>query len=556
VKSASAIASAMTLLLLCSTPAVAGYKVCIDPGHGGKDSGAVGCGLEEAQVTLQVGLMLRDRLNADKDLTPVITRDSDVYISLQGRCDYANDQGADRFASVHCNAATAAASGIETYCYYNGSAKSFDQRDRIQKAMTDMWPALPDRGGKTAGFYVIKHTSMPATLSELAFITNCQSDATYLSSQAHLQEAAAAHHKAIRESLGLPGEAGPQPTGTGVLRGVVFGDLGVGTEDMSIRLPGALIEAEGDAGSGSAVAGDPLGEWKIAVEAGAYTVTATLDGYYSNSRECVVTVGQETWCSLGLEKKPEAPPPEETGILKGVVYEDQGNGDMSIRLPDAFIAATGPDGKLHLAKAQGSDAAWQFEMGPGNVLVVTVKAGYWTATRTCAVEAGQETWCSVGLAPKPVVTPPQVFGTIRGAIYEDKGVGEADMTLRLPGAIVAAAGPDGELHMTQAQDPDALWHFDIEPGVVVVTASMTGYWTSSRACSINEGADTWCSLGLLPMDTEPTPVTTPDDEGPGSADEAGPIPEQGAVPKDVGPVNSDGRGPDGDCPAGRIVFEE
>ncbi|MCB9727099.1 MAG: N-acetylmuramoyl-L-alanine amidase [Deltaproteobacteria bacterium] len=293
------------LLLLLSAQASAQIAICVDPGHGGTDPGAQGCGLSEADINLTTGLALRDLLAADPALKPLMTRTTDVFVSLGARAAYANDNGAVRFASVHSNSATPAATGIETYSATSSSAASVDQRDRIQDAMVAAWP-LADRGGKTAGFYVIVNTVMPATLSELGFITNCDEDAKWLGSSAERQKAAQAHLDALRASLGLePGEGpGPTPT-TGTLRGVVYEDQGVGSADLSVRLPGAQVTAScpGTAG-GSAVAASPDGAWLFERPPGTCTVTASMAGYVSASRACAVLAGATTWCSVGLAPVP------------------------------------------------------------------------------------------------------------------------------------------------------------------------------------------------------------------------------------------------------------
>jgi len=106
-------------------------KVCIDPGHGGSQPGAVGYfGTKEKDITLQVALQLRDVLkNAGVEV--VMTRESDKDVrtakqpnELQARCDVANNSKADVFVSVHCNAADdRTAHGTETW-YYPKDAKS------------------------------------------------------------------------------------------------------------------------------------------------------------------------------------------------------------------------------------------------------------------------------------------------------------------------------------------------------------------------------------------------------------------------------------------------
>jgi N-acetylmuramoyl-L-alanine amidase len=285
----------LALCLLCATPTAA-QTVCVDPGHGGADPGAVGCGLEEAAVNLDTGLRLRDLL-ATAGYSVLLTRENDVAVGLVARAEYANSNGADRFVSIHANSAGVVASGIETYCANNASAQSFDLRDRIQAEMIATWP-LPDRGGKTANYTVLTATAMPATLSELGFINNCDIDAVYLADPAERERAAAAHLRAIQAHFG------DEPVEVGVLRGVVFEDQGVGFEDMSVRLPGALVTLLDTGDNRTAAA--PDADWRFDLAPGSYTVRATLAGYQPAERSCDVIANQTSWCSLGL--LPESAP--------------------------------------------------------------------------------------------------------------------------------------------------------------------------------------------------------------------------------------------------------
>lgn len=82
------------------------------------------------------------------------------------------------------------------------------------------------------------------------------------------------------------------------------------------------------------------------------------------------------------------------GTLQGVVYEDQGNGDMSVRIPGATVqVAGGPS-----TTARDNDAYWSFHLDPGDYTVSATAAGYQQASRTCTVTAGGQAWCSLGLA--------------------------------------------------------------------------------------------------------------------------------------------------------------
>lgn len=145
-------------------------RVCLDPGHGGRDPGAVGkSGLREKDINLQVALRVADLLMEKYEVS--ITRINDSHVSLTKRCEIANQSKSELFVSVHCNAAeNPEAHGIETFHYYTSDRGKL-LAGEIQWgliALTDR----RDRGVKAAGFQVLKGTSMPAVLVEMGFISN------------------------------------------------------------------------------------------------------------------------------------------------------------------------------------------------------------------------------------------------------------------------------------------------------------------------------------------------------------------------------------------------
>jgi len=145
-------------------------KICVDPGHGGRTTGAVGKFSIEKNVNLKLGLMLQKELEK-VGMDVVMTRTSDLYVSLQGRCDIANKANCDYFVSIHCNGFhDPSANGTSTY-HYPGSSKGAKLAAAIQEASVK-YNKNRDRGVKTAAFYVLKYTKMPAVLLETAFITN------------------------------------------------------------------------------------------------------------------------------------------------------------------------------------------------------------------------------------------------------------------------------------------------------------------------------------------------------------------------------------------------
>lgn len=185
----------------------------IDPGHGGKDPGAHGLrGTEEKDITLKVALKLRDILSKEPGIRVLMTRERDVFVELEDRAKFANGNEADLFVSIHVNShPQRSVRGIEIYHF--GEAK--DQRalevaarengtplnstgvgweylvadllatKKIEASLELAWNtkeamitylnghyALVDHGVKTAPFYVLRFTSMPSILAEIAYISN------------------------------------------------------------------------------------------------------------------------------------------------------------------------------------------------------------------------------------------------------------------------------------------------------------------------------------------------------------------------------------------------
>ncbi|KPU43415.1 N-acetylmuramoyl-L-alanine amidase LytC precursor [Oxobacter pfennigii] len=145
-------------------------KICIDAGHGGKTPGAQGKKTLEKYINLELALKLRDEL-VKNGIEVIMTRTTDVYIELKERCDIANKNKCDYFISIHCNSFTdTSVSGTETY-YYNGSKEGMELARAIQNAAVQ-YSKNKDRGIKTASYYVLVYTAMPAVLLETAFISN------------------------------------------------------------------------------------------------------------------------------------------------------------------------------------------------------------------------------------------------------------------------------------------------------------------------------------------------------------------------------------------------
>lgn len=173
-------------------------KICLDAGHGGKDSGAYNSNLKlrESDINLRVVLKLADLLKKN-GYEVILTRDRDIDVTLGMRCSIANQKKADLFISIHCNSATnKAARGTETY-YYATSKNGNALARLVQQELIEA-TKFQNRGIKTAGYYVLKYTKMPAILIELGFISNDE-EAKILASPQYQDKAIQAIFEAIQK---------------------------------------------------------------------------------------------------------------------------------------------------------------------------------------------------------------------------------------------------------------------------------------------------------------------------------------------------------------------
>jgi len=184
--------------------------IMIDPGHGGKDPGAVSNGLREKDINLRFAKILGKKLKA-KGFNIAYTRTTDVFIALEKRTAMANVKKADLFLSIHCNAnRSRSIHGMETYSLNLAKSKdavriaarenAVDPRSisDLQFILTDLMVnskikesrdlasdvqsntikrvrkkySLKNMGTREAPFYVLMGAKMPSVLVELGYITN------------------------------------------------------------------------------------------------------------------------------------------------------------------------------------------------------------------------------------------------------------------------------------------------------------------------------------------------------------------------------------------------
>lgn len=161
----------------CQSVPTAGMKntsktfrtVVVDAGHGGKDSGAYRrTGPPEKKVALDVAQRLEQKLR-ESQLKTVMTRTSDVFISLDERVAIENKQKNAIFVSIHFNdSRRRGIRGFETY-YHSPHAR--DLADRIQSKLMTI-PRSANRGVHTANFRVLRQAAYPAVLVECGFLSN------------------------------------------------------------------------------------------------------------------------------------------------------------------------------------------------------------------------------------------------------------------------------------------------------------------------------------------------------------------------------------------------
>ncbi|WBW98308.1 N-acetylmuramoyl-L-alanine amidase [Oceanirhabdus sp. W0125-5] len=168
----------VVLTLIIGRAQKTGYKVVLDPGHGGYDSGAIGyTKTREKDVTLSVALMVGNYLvrnGVDVEYTRTsdkVSWPSNVSQDLKVRTNIANNYKPDLFISIHLNSTyNETAHGVETYSFY-GSSQGYILASYIQNELIK-YTGANNRGVKQKGFYVIKYSDAPAALIELGFLSN------------------------------------------------------------------------------------------------------------------------------------------------------------------------------------------------------------------------------------------------------------------------------------------------------------------------------------------------------------------------------------------------
>ncbi|MCD7778629.1 MAG: N-acetylmuramoyl-L-alanine amidase [Clostridiales bacterium] len=178
--------------------------VVLDAGHGGSDSGAIGNGLYEKDLNLDIILKIRDLIEADGTIKAYLTREDDTFISLQYRSDFGNEVDCP-FVSVHINSAgtSTSANGLEVYWQYENTDENGLTSYELASAVYDKLIEYLDpveRGVKTSNLHVLREADNPSTLIEIGFISNA-AEAAKMGTESYRALAAQAIFDALTEVL-------------------------------------------------------------------------------------------------------------------------------------------------------------------------------------------------------------------------------------------------------------------------------------------------------------------------------------------------------------------
>ncbi|MDP3029612.1 MAG: N-acetylmuramoyl-L-alanine amidase [Deltaproteobacteria bacterium] len=188
-------------------------RIVLDPGHGGKDCGAIGInGLKEKDIVLKVSRKVKQKIEERLRCSVILTRDKDVFLPLEERTAIANTRKGDLFVSIHANSApNTEARGIETYflnlasdedamrvaarenatstknvsdlqkilndlmlnCKINESCRLAEYvQDCLVSGLTKRYEQVNNLGVKQAPFFVLIGAQMPSVLVEVSFLSH------------------------------------------------------------------------------------------------------------------------------------------------------------------------------------------------------------------------------------------------------------------------------------------------------------------------------------------------------------------------------------------------
>lgn len=208
-------------------------KICLDAGHGGKDSGAIGNGLQEKDLTLDITLRINELLKQYENVETILTRSTDIFVELDERAAIANRAKCDAFMCVHINSggSVTTARGYQDHIFPNANSATVAYQNVIHEEVYNYTYRgfTTDRGKEQNNFAVLRETNMIAILTENLFITT-PAEAAFLRDANNRQKIAQGHVNGLVKYFGLKkktdAQPPPAPPTTGKLYKVQVGAYG------------------------------------------------------------------------------------------------------------------------------------------------------------------------------------------------------------------------------------------------------------------------------------------------------------------------------------------
>lgn len=395
IRSITYIVFLIILLTANLSASLSGKKICVDPGHGGSDPGAIGVNgsvlPDEADLVLDIDQRLKSML-IDDSATVIMTRTDDVAIELANRVAIANNNSVNIFVSTHLNSSDAeSAHGTETFAYQAGGNGEI-LATKIQNELLDHL-GRSNRKVKFANYYVIRYTNMPAALSEGLFVSNTE-EFNLISQSSNRQEHALALYHAICSYYGVTPMDDP---GTGEDLGNVKGFVYNATQGENVegnRIAGADCNLSNTTNSYDVVS-SATGLFNFtSVVPGDYTLTIEKTGFTTASKNVTVLSG-DNWASTGIYESSSAG----TALLKGFIFNDStglGNIEQN-RITDAVCVLKKTVGGTEITINSDSTGLFRFnDLETGDYSMTVSKTGFADKTINLTLIAG-ENWASTGI---------------------------------------------------------------------------------------------------------------------------------------------------------------
>lgn len=254
------------------------------------------------------------------------------------------------------------------------------------------------------------------------------------------------------------------PAGTSQMRGVAFLD-----GDIDSRVGGVTVRVI-ETGE-STVSASSDGMWSFTVADGTYTLEASASGFATTRQSCIVA--GDVWCSIEMTRGVES----SDGRAAGQLFVDNGMGTgAAITTGQVVVTETG------LRATPDASGRFVMTLPAGTYTLVGSAEGYTSVTRSCSVNAGSESTCSLGLVAE--ATAQELVGVV---------FTQGDIFTRVINVRVRVLETDAE---TTSREGDGLFRFNVAPGRYTVEVSGPGIETALRVCDV-ESDTTWCSVGVV-----------------------------------------------------------